>query len=246
MSYDWRPSGARTSTPAGGPAIPPTQEYGNPEMDTLPPDDVSVAAIVEEFVSAAELGAARNRTGRRYRPSALRDLRGILRNHVAGELGDLPLRDVQPEDVQALLDRLADEGLSVSRMRSVVSAVRALYAYAMEQGIVDASPADVLQVPREEPRPRTGEFGEEEAWDGDGPSMLHHAARLKDVAEDAWRDSAYIRERRTQRRESRGAEAPTPPAMMSGRILSLALRWLLVIFFIITLASLAQALLVPA
>jgi hypothetical protein len=34
--------------------------------------------------------------------------------------------------------------------------------------------------------------------------------------------------------------------MLSGRILSLALRWLLVIFFIITLASLAQALLVPA
>ena len=54
-----------------------------------------------------------------YRPSALRDLSGILRYHVAPELGELPLRDVGRRHVQALVDRLAEEQLSESRIRSV-------------------------------------------------------------------------------------------------------------------------------
>jgi hypothetical protein len=40
--------------------------------------------------------------------------------------------------VQALIDWLAADGLSVSRIRSVLSAVRALYGYAIDQGHVDS------------------------------------------------------------------------------------------------------------
>ena len=47
--------------------------------------------------------------------------------------------------MQALVDRLAAEQLSVSRIRSVVSAIRALYGYAIERGFVEFSPADGLR-----------------------------------------------------------------------------------------------------
>jgi hypothetical protein len=59
-------------------------------------------------------------------PSALRDLRGILESHVVPELRAERLRDIRRTDVQQLVDRLGAEHLSESRIRSVVSALRAL------------------------------------------------------------------------------------------------------------------------
>ena len=61
----------------------------------------------------------------------------------------MPLRDVRRRHVQGLVDRLASEGLSESRIRSVISAVRALYGYAIEQGYVEASPATGLVIIRQ-------------------------------------------------------------------------------------------------
>src|SRR4051794_23287836 len=100
MAYDWTSTGSnRSVTPAGGPAVPPPHVADDPAAEPVEPGEVAVAAVVEEFIAAAELGAARNRTGRRYRPSALRDLRGILRNHVVQAIGDMPLAEVQPEQL---------------------------------------------------------------------------------------------------------------------------------------------------
>jgi Phage integrase, N-terminal SAM-like domain len=106
-----------------------------------------MAAAIELFIGAAEQGQAVNRSGRTYRPSALRDLSGILRYHVAPELGDMPLREVGRRHVQALVDRLAEEDLSESRIRSVVSALRGLYGYAIDHGYAEFNPADGLVMP---------------------------------------------------------------------------------------------------
>jgi hypothetical protein len=106
-----------------------------------------MAAAIEQFIKAAEQGQAVNRSGRTYRPSALRDLSGILRYHVAPELGDIPLREVGRRHVQGLVDRLADEDLSESRIRSVVSALRGLYGYAIDHGYAEFNPADGLVMP---------------------------------------------------------------------------------------------------
>jgi hypothetical protein len=135
MSYDWTPTASRSVTTTGQRAVVP------------PRAPVTMAAVIEEFIEAAEKGDALNRSGRHYLPSALRDLRGILRLHVAPALGDSDIVDVRRADIQALVDGLAGDGLSESRIRSVISALRALYGYAIERHYVEYNPADGLTMP---------------------------------------------------------------------------------------------------
>jgi Phage integrase, N-terminal SAM-like domain len=106
-----------------------------------------MAAAIEQFIEAAEQGRAVNRSGRRYRPSALRDVTGILRLHVGPALGERAVKEVRRPDIQALVDRLGREGLSESRIRSVISALRALYSHAIDQGYIEFNPADGLTMP---------------------------------------------------------------------------------------------------
>jgi hypothetical protein len=106
-----------------------------------------MAAVIEEFIEAAEQGRAVNRSGRSYRPSALRDVKGILRLHVAPALGERDIAEVRRADIQALVERLGGDNLSESRIRSVISALRALYAHAIDQGYVEFNPADGLTMP---------------------------------------------------------------------------------------------------
>jgi len=135
MAYDWRPTASKSATTTGARAV------------VAPPLPVTMAAAIEDFIEAAEQGQALNRSGRRYRPSALRDLTGILRYHVAPALGERPVPDVRRADIQAFVDRLGAERLSESRIRSVISALRALYGYAIDQGYVEFNPADGLMMP---------------------------------------------------------------------------------------------------
>lgn len=134
MAYDWRPTASRNATTGGTPVV-------------VPPTAVTMAAAIEDFIEAAEQGRAVNRSGRRYRPSALRDVKGILRYHVAPALGERPMNEVRRGDIQAFVDTLRRERLSESRIRSVISALRALYAYAIDQGYVEFNPADSLTMP---------------------------------------------------------------------------------------------------
>jgi site-specific recombinase XerC len=137
MAYDWSPTASRSATTTGARAV------------VAPPPPVTMAAAIEEFIEAAEEGRAVNRSGRRYRPSALRDLTGILRYHVAPMLGERPLAEIHRPAIQKFVDRLGAERLSESRIRSVISALRALYGYAIEQGYVEFNPADGLVMPSE-------------------------------------------------------------------------------------------------
>jgi Phage integrase, N-terminal SAM-like domain len=214
MAYDWRPTASRAATadPAVV-ALPRRQPAVAAAPDVRRADDILVAEAVEDFIAAAEGGWARNRSGRRYRPSALRDIRGILRHHVVPELGGEPLRDVRPRHIQALLDRLAAEGLSESRIRSVVSAVRALYGYAIEQGQVELSAADALQIPqRAAPAPTDAGSTWEWTEPGQDAPPPRPAARRDEYE---------------------------PIALLPERILSLVLRIVVVLFVLFALITIA-------
>src|SRR6185436_18405230 len=158
MVYDWRPSGHRSVTSDLGVAVRPDQVTGAPREPARPqpsasrPDDATVAAVVDTFLASATAGRTLNRSGRPYMPSALRDLRGILESHVVPQLGAMHLHEVRRHDVQALVDRLGADGLSESRIRSVVSAVHALYGYAIERELAPSNPAEALVMPRVEER----------------------------------------------------------------------------------------------
>jgi hypothetical protein len=192
-------------------ALPRPQSKVATAAHTRSADDILVAAAVEEFIMAAEGGWARNRSGRRYRPSALRDVRGILRHHVGKELGERPLRDVRRSDIQALIDRLVAEQLSESRIRSVISAIRALYGYAIEQGHLELSPADGLKIPQSGvATPKD----DEAAWE-----WTDHVDETPKAAPP---DDDY-----------------RPIALLPERILSLVLRIVVVVFVMFALVTIA-------
>src|SRR4051812_37636689 len=214
MAYDWRPTATRAATT--DPAVvvlPRRQSKVAAAAHARRADDILVAAAIEEFIAAAEGGWARNRSGRRYRPSALRDVRGILRHHVAHELGEMPLRDVRRSHIQALIDRLAAEQLSESRIRSVVSAIRALYGYAIEQGQVELSATDQLQIPQ-------------------------RAAPALTDSGSAWEWTEPVQDAPPQRPAARRDEYE-PITLLPERILSLVLRIVVVLFVLFALVTIA-------
>jgi hypothetical protein len=141
MAYRWTSNTAQTVTTDPGIHVSPQRR-----------PQATVVAVIEQFLAAAGIGAAVNRSGRPYRSSTLRDIRGILEHHVAPPLGDMRLRGVLRSDIQLLVDRLAAEHLSESRIRSVISALRALYGYAIDGGYVDFNPAEGLTMTQTDAR----------------------------------------------------------------------------------------------
>jgi hypothetical protein len=216
MAYNWRPAGSGVATTTAPHVVArPRPRPAGPAPVSRPARSPRVGTVVDEFIEAAEDGRAGNRSGRSYRPSALRDLRGILRHHVVPEVGHLPLSDVRRQHLQALLDRLAAEGLSESRIRSVISAVRALYGYAMDRGYAEFSAADRLEIPAQEETDWT--------WEDD--------------PEAGWEEKQEAREERP--RSDRSGDDYKPIELLPERILSLVLRIVVVIFIIFALVTIA-------
>jgi hypothetical protein len=248
--YDWTPTAARSATT--NPNL-----VARPGRSAAQLSDVTVATAVEDFLEAAEAGRAVNRSGRSYRPSALRDVRGILDYHVVPALGDVLLRDVRRQHVQALVDRLGVEQLSESRIRSVVSALRALYGYAIEQGQVEFNPADGLVMPRgDEP----GGSGLDELWD-DPPAWEERPPRApwhfaptgpgpRETSAPPERGAGPARDREAGPARERDAGAPRqrervayePIALVPERILSFAMRAVFVLFALVALVTVLESL----
>jgi hypothetical protein len=219
--YEWTPTAARSATSDFNVAA------------TVRAEDVTVAAAVEQFLEAADAGRAVNRSGRPYMPSALRDVRGILELHVVPTVGDMRLRDVRRQHVQALVDELGAEHLSQSRIRSVVSALRALYGYAIDQRQVEFNPADGLLMPRVHEPVRTRSAGlRDDAPEREDPPQW---TRPRDAGR-ARRDAGRAR------REPREPSAFEPIARVPERILSVALKAVFVLFALVAVITLLESL----
>jgi len=116
-------------------------------------NSMRVSMAIEVYVAAIESGKALNKHGRRYKPSAIRDLRGALEGHVKDAFGGHRLTDVRRGDVQRLVDTLTPDK-SGSRVRTIVNAVRSLYAWAQDRELVDHDPASRVRLPAMNPTPR--------------------------------------------------------------------------------------------
>jgi hypothetical protein len=222
MPSNWRPTATRTATITGPRAA---------VRRGAPTEGVRVAEAVEEFIAAAAEGRVANRSGRPYRPSALRDLRGLLRHHVARDIGYMRLNDVRRGDIQGLLDQLAANRLSESRIRSVLSAVRALFGYAIERGWVERSPATGLVIPRPD----------EPAWyrDWEDGSAGAGADAAADDASWSWTDDAGEPPEERPKPRSDGDDQTMP--LLPERILSLVLRIAVVVFILFALVTVIQS-----
>ena len=79
------------------------------------------------WVKMAQEGQIRNRSGRRYKPSALRTIEVDLRLRLVPSLGTKVMVGITRADLQHLVNRWLSEGLSPSKIRSIVNAARVLW-----------------------------------------------------------------------------------------------------------------------
>jgi integrase len=120
-----------------------------------PPD--TVAAVVESFI---RLDLERRKRAPRY----IADIRKIFSNHVLPRWTDRDVRAITRRDVIELLDAIMDTGSIVKgasgKRRKLpggpvianrtLAAVRAMFNWALRRGIVEATPAAMVEAPGEE------------------------------------------------------------------------------------------------
>ena len=95
-----------------------------------------------------------NRSGRPFKPSALRTYERDLEHYILPDLGELRLSDVSRGELKALVDRLIGQGLSASRIRGIVNPIRAIFRDAIEAEEVQVNPTTGLRLPAPTPPAR--------------------------------------------------------------------------------------------
>ncbi len=106
-----------------------------------------LASFVDEFLRAAEEGRARDRYGGRYGPARVRQLRGAL-SSAESALGTMRLEDVRHRHLEEMFDELRQSGaVTTDGIASITTALRSLYAYAVQLELVGYSPVVEVSSP---------------------------------------------------------------------------------------------------
>ena len=100
----------------------------------------------EKFIEDCRAGVALNNRGEPYKPKAIRSLDCALRR-VPAPIRKRRLVDVTGGELQKAIDDYIREGLSGSRIHTIICAVRSLYTWAVHRGKAAASPATNLRLP---------------------------------------------------------------------------------------------------
>jgi len=108
---------------------------------------VTVREAVDPFLAGIESGAIRTRSGGPYKPSAIRGYRRELTNRVLPAFGAARMAELTLPDVQRWADTLSAQGLQPSTVRNVVTALRALYGWALPRGMARVNPTAGLRLP---------------------------------------------------------------------------------------------------
>jgi integrase len=101
----------------------------------------------EDWLAAARAGIVRNRSGDRYKPSAIRGYEQVLRLHVYDELGHERLRELTLPTLQRFVDKLAADGSAPATITTAITPIRAIYRRARQLGEVHANPTSGVSVP---------------------------------------------------------------------------------------------------
>ncbi|MBW3579317.1 MAG: site-specific integrase, partial [Actinobacteria bacterium] len=107
----------------------------------------TVRETVDIFVAGIADGSIRDRSGRIYKPSTRRGYQRELRGRVVEAFGGSRLRELTLPDTQRWADGLAACGLAPATVRNVVTALRALYGWALPRGMATVNPTVGLRLP---------------------------------------------------------------------------------------------------
>lgn len=100
----------------------------------------------DQFIEAARDGIALNKHGKPYKANAITDLDSSLKR-VPTPIRRERLGDVARGQVQRMVDDFRRAGLSGSRIRSIVNAVRSLYRWGQERELAAHDPAAIVRLP---------------------------------------------------------------------------------------------------
>ncbi len=99
-----------------------------------------VGAALDELVAGMRDGTALDRSGRRYRPSTVRNYQADVRSHLNPWLGELRVSELRRADIQRLIDRMHADGLAGSTIRNKIEPLRVLYRRAVQDEEVTVNP----------------------------------------------------------------------------------------------------------
>lgn len=101
----------------------------------------------KEWQAAAKAGIVRTRSGRPYKPSAIRGYDLSMRLHILPDFGGYRLADLGRPELQRMCEKLLTAGKSASTVRNAVNPIRAIYRHAISIGEVTVNPTADLMLP---------------------------------------------------------------------------------------------------
>lgn len=106
--------------------------------------NVTVRSAYEGWVETRRRSVVR----RQLKPKVLASDEDQWRLRLSEEFGDLPLRKVSVDHVQAWVDRLDQEGLASSTIRSALKPLKLIFDYALQTGVyAGMNPATLVELP---------------------------------------------------------------------------------------------------
>src|SRR4051812_18852442 len=148
----------------------------------------------EALIEGMRSGGVRTRSGRIYKPSAIRTFKSNLELHIYPALGPYRLQDVRRGEVQRLADRLLSTGRSPSTIRNALMPLRVIYRRGLSLEEVTINPTSRLDLPAVEgTRDRFRVEGEIELKSGRGRRDIPISRTLRrqllaHLAQLGWRE----------------------------------------------------------
>ena len=110
------------------------------------PSRTTLPEAAEAWLEGARDGSIRNRSGDRYKPSAIRGYERSLRLRILPNLGHLRMSEVRRRDVQDFADRLYAKGLDPSTIKNTLNPLQAIYRRAVNRDEVAINPTTGLEL----------------------------------------------------------------------------------------------------
>jgi integrase len=111
------------------------------------PKPTTIKQAWEAWYRGAKDGTIRNRSGDRFKPSAIRAYEGGMRREILPELGTVRLAELRRSDLQEFANGLLARGLSPSAVQVTLLPVRAIVRHALSIDELVANPCSDLQLP---------------------------------------------------------------------------------------------------
>lgn len=108
---------------------------------------LTVGELWTDWLAKAGRGEIRNRSGRPYKPSALRGYEAVMTLRVLPELGDRQVATLRRVELQDYVDRLVAKGMNASTVHSCVTPLRTVFRRAVQRDELVMNPAHGLQLP---------------------------------------------------------------------------------------------------